>query len=365
MLPRERSPTLKLNGIGDRLSARVNQGTDATPDSGQHAYHFAPQPPFAVDRHDYALAQRLKRTLMEEYHEVALEDAIKGDEFITDQGTCYHIETTERMCLGTISPQHARERLSTDFKVLHGVREKTEYALRQNGYHSIRDLVAHDRFRDGALRFLELIERGDTYALLDWLGRRYSRSHRLALCVSGLHTQEQLAFVDIETLGLYAAPVILVGIAQPVGPAIVVHQYLLRSVREEPAALVALLSRVDDECAFVTFNGRSFDMPYLEQRLAYYGLRGNLQRAHFDVLPLSRRAWRGVLSADFKLTSLERQLIGTRKADVPSALIPDFYDSFVRTKNVGPLVAIVDHNRQDLLALVHVFSKLCEGERRQ
>ncbi len=248
--------------------------------------------------------------------------------------------------------------------MLHGIRERTEHTLRQNGYRSIEDLVAHDRFKDGALRFLELIEKRDSYALLEWLATRYARSHRLALLVSGLHTQEQLTFVDIETLGLYAAPVILVGLAQPDGPCVTVHQYLVRSFHEEPAALTALLSHISDECALVTFNGRSFDMPYIEQRLAYYGLYGDLRRAHFDVLPLSRRAWRGV-SADFKLTTLEQQLIGTRKADVPSTLIPDFYDSYSRSQNVGPLVAIVDHNRQDLLALAHVFSKLCEGERRR
>ncbi len=360
----ERSPTLKLHKFGDKLKARVNEGIDAAYDGRHQAYHFAPQPCFAVDRNKYVQAQGLKRALMDEYHEVELADAVRGEEFITEQGACYHIETTEKARLSTIPSQHARERLSADVKVLYGIRERTEHTLKQSGYHSVKDLVAHDRFGDGALRFLELIEKRDTYGLLEWLGRRYERSHQLVLYVSGLHTQEQLMFVDIETLGLYATPIILIGIAQSVGPTVTVHQYLLRSVHEEPAALAALLSHINDESAFITFNGRSFDLPYLEQRLTYYGLGGDLQRAHFDVLPLSRRVWRGV-SADFKLTTLERHLIGTRKADVPSALIPDFYDSYMRTQNVGPLIAIVDHNRQDLLALVHVFSKLCEEEQRR
>ncbi|MGZ4948677.1 MAG: ribonuclease H-like domain-containing protein [Halobacteriota archaeon] len=364
MIHLEQSPALKLNKLGDKLKARVDQGADAAYDGRHQAYHFASQPCFAVDRSEYVQAQGLKRTLMEEYHEVDLADAIRGEEFITEQGACYHIETTEKAQLSTIPSHHAREKLAADLKVLHGVRERTEHTLKQSGYHSVNDLVAHDRFGDGAHRFVELIEKCDTYELLEWLGRRYSRSHQLALSVSGLHAKEQLIFVDIETLGLYATPIILIGMAQSVGPTVTVHQYLLRSVHEEPAALAALLSHINDESAFITFNGRSFDLPYLEQRLAYYGLRGDLQRAHFDMLPLSRRAWRG-LSADFKLTTLERLLIGKRKDDVPSALIPDFYDSYMRTQNIGPLIAIVDHNRQDVLALVHVFSKLCEGEQRR
>ncbi len=102
MLHRERSPIL-LNGIGDKLNAHINQRADAAYDDECHPYPFAPQPYFGVDRSDLVQAQRLKRTLMEQYHAVELADAIKGDEFITEQGACYHVETTERMSLSTIS----------------------------------------------------------------------------------------------------------------------------------------------------------------------------------------------------------------------------------------------------------------------
>ncbi len=364
MLHLERGSNLRLDRPGDNLKTRVNQGAGATYDDDYRAYGFASQPFFAVDRQSFLQAQGLKRALIEEYHEVDLAEAVGGEELATEHGTCYHVETADTARLVTISPHQACDQLSADFKVLYGIREKTEHTLKQSGYLSIKDLITHDRFGDGALRFSELIEKRDTYKILEWLGRRYPKSHQLALYASGLHTQEQLTFVDIETLGLYATPVILVGLARSVGRTIVVHQYVLRGVHEEPAALSALLSHLNDGCAFVTFNGRAFDMPCLEQRLAYYGLQGDLQRAHFDVLPFSRRLWHGV-SSDFSLTSLEHHLIGARKADVPSALIPDFYESYIRTQNVGPLIAILNHNRQDLLALVHVFSKLCEGEQRQ
>jgi len=360
----EPDSNLKLDRFGDKLKTRVNQRVNAAYSDCRQRYQFAPQPFFAVDRSEYVQAQGLKRALIEEYRGVDLTEATRGEDFTTEQGTCYHIKTIESTRLSTISLQQAQDHLSTDLKVLHGVREKTEHALKQSGYHSIKDLTTHDRYGETALRFWELIEKRDTYKVIEWLGRRYPRSHQLALYASGLLTQEQLAFVDIETLGLYATPIILIGMARSVDSTITIHQFLLRSVDEEPAALMALLSHVNDDCAFITFNGRTFDVPYLEQRLAYYGLQGNLQRAHFDVLPLSRRAWRE-MSTDFKLTTLERRLIGKRKADVPSALIPDFYDSYIQTQNIGPLIAIIDHNRQDLLALVHIFSKLCAGEQLQ
>ncbi|HID94242.1 MAG TPA: exonuclease, partial [bacterium (Candidatus Stahlbacteria)] len=45
----------------------------------------------------------------------------------------------------------------------------------------------------------------------------------------------------------------------------------------------------------------------------------------------------------------------------PAALVPDFYATYLRTKNVGPLIAIIEHNRDDLITLASVFSKLCES----
>ncbi|MEJ2281884.1 MAG: ribonuclease H-like domain-containing protein [Candidatus Bathyarchaeota archaeon] len=45
---------------------------------------------------------------------------------------------------------------------------------------------------------------------------------------------------------------------------------------------------------------------------------------------------------------------------MPGALVPQFYDTYLKTKNVGPLVAIVEHNKQDLVSLGTLFSRLFE-----
>ncbi len=138
------------------------------------------------------------------------------------------------------------------------------------------------------------------------------------------------------------------------------EQYLLRRIDEEPAALAGLLTHLSGRRAFVTYNGRTFDIPYIRERLAYYGIRANLEGPHFDVLHFSRRAWRDCVP-DCKLTTLERCFLGIeREDDVPSAMVPEFYESYMRTGNPGPLVPIVEHNRRDLLTLASLFSKLHE-----
>jgi uncharacterized protein YprB with RNaseH-like and TPR domain len=311
-------------------------------------------------QNDYAQALALKHALIQAHEGDVLEETIPGTELINEGGTCYEIETAEDISLQTINPKIAKERLLSDFKLLHGVREATECALKSNGFDSIADLVEHNRFGAQARRFLELIEALDTGEIIEWIGRRFSRSHPLSLSASGFHATDELLFVDIETLGLFSSPIILIGLAKSTNEILKVHQYVLRNVHEEPAALTAFLSNVTARSALVTFNGRTFDVPYLEQRLAYYQIRGDLQRAHFDALHFARRKWRGTVP-DFRLFTLQKHLLGTREIDIPSALVPEFYETYLRTQNVGPLLAVIEHNRQDLVALAHIFSRLCEG----
>jgi len=350
----------KLRRVGARIKSRVDQASNAADGARGGASQFIPALFYPAGNSDYAQALTLKRALIEKHDGKSLEEVTPGTELVTERGTCYRVETEERVSIHTIPQKQAKESLLADFKLLHGVRETTERALKERGYRSIADLVEHDRFGAQALSFLKLVETRDSGELIEWIGRRFTRSCPLALQASAFHTPDQLLFVDLETLGLFASPIIVIGAAEVVDGTLTVRQYVARDVGEEPAALEALLSHVDASTALVTFNGRAFDVPFLEQRLAYYRIHGDLQRAHFDVLQFARRRWRG-LTPDFKLASLEKHVLGARQSDIPSALVPEFYETYLRTQNAGPLVAIIEHNRQDLVALAHIFSKICEG----
>ena len=133
----------------------------------------------------------------------------------------------------------------------------------------------------------------------------------------------------------------------------------MREISEEPAALNAALEDLTGEgAAYVSFNGKSFDIPYIGERAAYYGMPVSLDRPHFDLLHFSRRRWGGDLP-DCRLSTLEREVFGiSREADIPGSLVPEFYEAFLRTGNCGPLVPIVEHNRQDLVTLGFLLSTL-------
>ena len=79
---------------------------------------------------------------------------------------------------------------------------------------------------------------------------------------------------------------------------------------------------------------------------------------HFDVLHFSRRQWKDQFPS-LRLSALEREILGiTRNDDVPGQMVPEFYETYLRTGNCGPLVPIVEHNRQDVVSLALLFFHL-------
>lgn len=164
---------------------------------------------------------------------------------------------------------------------------------------------------------------------------------------------------DIETMGFSSVPIILIGLARVQNNSILIDQYLSRNTKEEPAILTAFMHHLRENDTIITFNGRRFDIPFIEDRLSYHKMEENLSnKTHHDALPLSRYAWKKKLP-NCKLATLEKYILGIkRKDDVPSRSVPDFYRTYVRHNNVGPLIPIIGHNKQDLITLAKIFSKL-------
>ena len=166
---------------------------------------------------------------------------------------------------------------------------------------------------------------------------------------------------DIETMGFSSVPIILIGLARIKNDELLIDQYLSRNTREESAMLRAFMNHVRKHETIITFNGTRFDIPFVEDRLSYHKIEETLyNKTHHDALPLSRYEWKKKLP-NCKLGTLEKHILGIeREDDVPSRSVPDFYRTYVKEKNIGPLVPIIGHNKQDLVTLARIFSKLRE-----
>jgi hypothetical protein len=239
---------------------------------------------------------------------------------------------------------------------VHGIGPRTQTRLKSKGYQTLPDLVQHPKFRSPANDVLKCLQGGSSTEIMDLIGYRHAKSHPGVLGAAGLHEPEDYVFLDIETLGLFSRPIILFGVGKVENGNLNVHQYLLRDISEEQSALTATIDHLSGEQpALITFNGKSFDVPYILDRLAYYDM-GNFGRIpHFDVLHFSRRRWKDHLPS-LRLAALETAILGIRRDDdIPGQMVPEFYETYLRTGNCGPLVPIIEHNKQDVVSLALLF----------
>ena len=308
---------------------------------------------------EYDNALKLERELIHKFKKKNLEEAIPGQTITNEQGKCYSISTTCVTKFRTASCEKSRQLLLSDLKIIPGIGPARENALKQQGYTTIDILARHPIWGKQAQKYMQLIDTKEIGATQDWLWQRLPKSHPLAHYLAGLCSSEDFAIIDIETLGLSERPIILMGIAKPSRNSICTSQFLLRDIPDEPSAIWALISKLEPRSSLITFNGKSFDIPYIKQRLAYYGMDAPFKNPHFDVLHFTRRAL-GKKLTDCRLETVEKYLNIERGINIPGAMVPHFYDTYLRTKNVGPLVAIVEHNKQDLITLGNLFSRLYE-----
>ena len=172
---------------------------------------------------------------------------------------------------------------------------------------------------------------------------------------------ESYAFLDTETSGLAGGTgtyAFLVGVGRFMEGAFHLEQFFMSDPAEEASMLEALDEFLAPSQALVTFNGKAFDVPYISDRLAYYGMGALTGIPHFDVLHFSRRRWKDEFPS-LRLSALEKEVLGIdRDDDIPGQMVPEFYETYLRSGNCGPLVPVVEHNRQDVVSLSRLFFHL-------
>ena len=298
--------------------------------------------------------------LMDEYEGVALEDALPGEDICSEDGDCYCLTSSEPMEFPGQDRSRIMDFIRQDFTLVYGIGRKTELLLKKKGNRTIDDLVHHKRFGRDAAECLDALACRHPEGIARLISRWHSPSHPLAMLLAGLYKKEDFIFLDLETLGFFSRPIILIGIAEVNSGGLQVSQYLIRDICEEPGALQMLKRHLHKDRILVTYNGKSFDIPYLRERYAFYGDYFSVENRHYDLLHFSRRRWKDAFP-DCRLQTLEQRLFDiTRRDDVPGAMIPEFYEFYQKSRNPGPLVPIVTHNRQDLVTLARLFCLLQE-----
>ena len=179
----------------------------------------------------------------------------------------------------------------------------------------------------------------------------------------------ELLFFDLETTGLsggagtiaflaafgrYAKP--CAGSSGNVG--LVVTQYLLLDYPGESD----FIERVTGEFAappplVITYNGKCFDSQILKNRCLMNGIKPP-EYFHADLLHPARRLWKRALP-DCSQSTIEVSVLGLdRTGDVPGAMAPEIWFSFLRSGDNRELLSICEHNVRDITGLAVLFLAL-------
>jgi uncharacterized protein YprB with RNaseH-like and TPR domain len=182
----------------------------------------------------------------------------------------------------------------------------------------------------------------------------------VALAALGL---EHALFLDLETCGLSSSTVFLAGTMHWNGEDFVLRQYFARHYGEEGPLLRALDEAISGFEFLVTFNGKTFDVPFLQGRAVVHGVRLALPPHHLDLLHASRRRWRGEF-ADCRLKTLESRVCRRhRVGDVPGEEIPGLYHDYVKSGDPYRLVPVFHHNLLDVITMSDILRALCRPAR--
>jgi len=143
------------------------------------------------------------------------------------------------------------------------------------------------------------------------------------------------------------------------GEDFVLRQYFARHYGEEGALLRALADQMRGFDTLVTFNGKSYDVPFMSARAVVHGARSAIPERHIDLLHPARRRWKELLP-NCRLQTLEFHVCRRRRfGDVPGEEVPALYHDYIRRGDPYRLVPVFHHNLLDVITMAEVLHTLC------
>ena len=170
-------------------------------------------------------------------------------------------------------------------------------------------------------------------------------------------------FLDTETSGLSSGTgtfAFLVGMGYFANHEFRLFQYFLESPANESAMLAALIQDAAGTDTFVTYNGKSFDIPLLRSRFILNRMENILDDYfHADLLHITRKIYKFFLP-ERNLGVVEKEILHfTRdEIEVPGWMVPEIYAEFLQNHDPEPIKRVLYHNQIDILSLAALYQHI-------
>jgi uncharacterized protein YprB with RNaseH-like and TPR domain len=306
--------------------------------------------------------------LVEEYQGKSLKDLYHNLRIIrNNMGEFIEFYWSEKDIPCDINLSKTQKKLLYNLKTVSYIGDLIEQKLKKRGIRTLKDLKFTLNFSSSANEVLELIKNKNYKSLSK---NRYINDLDLSFCFK----IEDFLFLDIETLGIFDSPVILVGIGFFKRNNFEIRLLFARDLEEEIAIIEHLKSNVfpNFKC-FVTYNGKTFDIPYLASRFLYYFdenpmiseldmpyEKNNTKFHHIDLYHHCRRIYKGKYNT-FTLNNIEEKLLNwVRSNTLPSNLVGLCYRKYKENpgRYIGLIKEVIEHNYYDVYSMPLILKTL-------
>lgn len=165
---------------------------------------------------------------------------------------------------------------------------------------------------------------------------------------------------DIETTGLNSnyCKVILIGILFNQDNKTVIKQFFADTEDDEKELLLSFINTIKNYQNHITFNGLTFDIPFLNTRLKKHNIDFYLSKNDdIDILKLIRPFKEKLSLSDCKLKTIEKYLGIHREDTISGKESIDLYKDYSVNQNIDLKEKILLHNYEDIYYLGVIFKK--------
>ncbi|WP_353096670.1 ribonuclease H-like domain-containing protein [Tissierella praeacuta] len=181
-----------------------------------------------------------------------------------------------------------------------------------------------------------------------------------SLNISNYFNKDTVCFIDIETTGLNrnSNMVYLIGLLffdSSTGNW-TLDQYFANSMDKEQDLLEKFIANLSSFDKIITFNGESFDLPFIECRLKKYGIDYIFDRTKsFDLYQIVKKNKAYLNLPNLKLKTIERSLGFNREDKYSGYDCIGFYYDYLKSKNTLLKENILKHNYDDLVHMLDII----------
>lgn len=163
---------------------------------------------------------------------------------------------------------------------------------------------------------------------------------------------------DIETTGLNSnyCKVILIGILFNQDNKTVIKQFFANTEDDEKELLLTFINTIKNYQNHITFNGLTFDIPFLNTRLKKHNIDFYLSKNDdIDILKLIRPFKEKLSLSDCKLKTIEKYLGIYREDAISGKESIDLYKDYSVNQDIDLKEKILLHNYEDIYYLGVIF----------